>query len=284
MPPSGSFSTPYSICTVFWPGSCSRCVFSGPGMLLQVLAFGSMGRASRFWRHASLVALVAALGCNDRRARPSGAKATAPSVPSSVPSASLPTPRAFAAFVVDELGISIQKQRIDLSADLTRGQLRDLVGDAAPGQSARIDTARAARFADVSALVLGLGRIGVEEVDVVTSIASGGHAQATLKLQPRDLVPMHEDRCGALVTINADNTGSFSYLKKRKPITLPQGQHGPDVSTVLDGMRGRMKGCGSTLWMLEGKADSKWGAAFDLGLAASSTEVVPGAHRYITLL
>jgi hypothetical protein len=118
----------------------------------------------------------------------------------------------------------------------------------------------------------------------MTSMAGEGRAQATLKLQPRDLVPMHEDRCGVLVTINADNTGSLKYLQKRKPITLPRGQNGPDVSTMLDSVRERMKGCESTLWMLEGAGDATWGAAFDVGLAASGTEVVLGANRYVTIL
>jgi hypothetical protein len=82
----------------------------------------------------------------------------------------LPTPHTSATFVVDELGISIQRRRIGPSATLAQGELRRLVVEVDAGKgTAAIEAARAARFADVSALVLALGRIGVEEVDVVTS-------------------------------------------------------------------------------------------------------------------
>jgi hypothetical protein len=93
---------------------------------------------------------------------------------------------------------------------------------------------------------------------------------------------MHKGRCGARVTLRADGTAELQYPEKTKT-KLPQGSNGPDISHALVEMRPRMKGCESTLWMLAGEKDAKWGSAFDVGMAVSALEA-EGNVRYIMLL
>jgi hypothetical protein len=95
---------------------------------------------------------------------------------------------------------------------------------------------------------------------------------------------MHEDRCGVRAIMKTDDTGELEYMRGAKVVKLPRGRGGPDVSKAFEEMRERMKGCGSTLWMLAGDVDAAWGPTFDLGMAVSHSEIVPGAPRYTLLL
>ena len=95
---------------------------------------------------------------------------------------------------------------------------------------------------------------------------------------------MHEDRCGVRLTVKTDNAGELKYSQKGPVRRIPQGGAGPDISPALEEMRARMKGCGSTLWMIVGEGAALWGPAFNIGRDVTNAAEIPGARRYIMLL
>jgi hypothetical protein len=190
-----------------------------------------------------------------------------------------------AVFVVDEGGLSIRGQRIDVPvSNGAQRTLDEIVVGASPGQGAvSLYAARGAAARGVSALVEALGKTGVEEIDVITPTSGAGQKSARLKVSPLAQVPEHEDRCGARITLMGDRSGELKYLQKGKATKLPPGPQGPDVSQALDDLRSPMKGCGSTVWMLAGAGDVRWGPAFDVGTDVAKAQGIP-APRYVMVL
>jgi hypothetical protein len=188
-----------------------------------------------------------------------------------------------AALSVDEGGIVAFEHRWN-HPDNDDKTLREAVARVS-GSVVSIFAARAAPYLWVSALFEALGASGATGVDMVTApAASSPDAGARiLRLSPLGQVPMHEDRCGARITITARGTTELRYLKTGKPLALPPGVQGPDLSPALADLRNRMKGCESTVWMLSGEEGTVWGAVFEVGLAVSA-EKGPREARYVMLV
>ena len=254
----------------------------------------------RLWALAWVITL---LSCRDRSREAvarvdsspgvavAGVRATAPSgaPPAGVFDAGTRAGSPATIFAVDEIGISIGGQRIDFPPPKgAPGTLEQIVAAASPGHGAvSLRVARGATTRSVSALMQALGKTGVEELDVVTASSGAEPTPATLKVSPLWQVPEHEDRCGAQISIRADGTGELQYLQRAKVTKLPPGppgQAGPDVSSAIASLRARMKGCGSTVWMLAGDRNAVWGPAFDVGVAVVGAQAIPGARRYIMVL
>jgi hypothetical protein len=187
--------------------------------------------------------------------------------------------------MVDQIGISIHGQRIEAPPKDPQRTLDEVVAQSSPGRgTVPIFAYRGAAIRWISALVQALGKTGVEEIDLTTPTSGATAKPATLKVSPLGQVPMHEDRCGGRVTFKADNEGELKYLQKGRAVKLPRGAQGAGLSKALDEIRKRMKGCGSTLWMLAGEGRAQWGPAFDVGMEVTNADTVPGVRQYIMLL
>jgi hypothetical protein len=186
-------------------------------------------------------------------------------------------------FAVDETGPTVRDQRIDVTSVDAAEKLEEIASRATPGHgSVLIRASRGALVRWLAVLVRSLGRTGVEEIDVVTPTLQGD-LRAPVRFSPLGQVPMHEARCGARVTFQSDGTGAVRYME-RTVAKLSAGADGPDLSRALSGMRARMKGCSSTLWMLAADQDAKWGPAFDVATTVSASDLAEGTTRYIMLL
>jgi hypothetical protein len=186
-------------------------------------------------------------------------------------------------FAVDETGPSVRDRRIDVTSIDAAEKLEEIASRATQGGGVvPVRASRGALVRWLTVLVRALGRTGVEEVDVVTPTLQGD-VRAPLRLSPLGQVPMHEARCGARITFQSDGTGAVRYMEKTVA-KLSAGAEGPDLSRTLSGMRARMKGCSSTLWMLAADQDAKWGPAFDAATTVSASELAEGTTRYIMLL
>jgi hypothetical protein len=238
--------------------------------------FARMAR-SRLLRTVALAGLLAAVGCG--RARQSAPLSDAGPL-ASVDSGQRREAEPSFAFVVDEKGIAIRGQPIRSEPGAMDEALRRIWRDASLIEvPALVRAARLARVREVNGLTRALGQAGAGKLAIHTSDPDG--LNHVLGLSPLGQVPAHEDRCGVRVTLEEDDAVELRHLAHRPPERIPRG---PEVPAGLERLRNEMTGCASTLWMLAGEGDAKWGAVFDLGLAISRSEVAPGTTRYIMLL
>jgi hypothetical protein len=260
---------------------------------LQQLKPGYLGAWTRGQRVIAWSLPIAAMvlsgckgGCSARVAPHGG-----PSIPggggsaSSAPRGATSTESPSSApLVVDERGIEVRGERIDsATADADQRLSERLAGLPLDGQPVSVRAASGAKLSEVAVLTRALGRVGASQIDLTLSSGTARATSATLKVWPLGRVPMHEDRCGARVTIKSNNTAELKYLQKGKAVTIPQGPNGPDISSLVASLRERMKSCPTTLWMLAAEGDASWKTAFEIG-AAVSYSADAAQIRYLMIL
>ncbi|HKQ71644.1 MAG TPA: hypothetical protein VJT73_20010 [Polyangiaceae bacterium] len=230
-------------------------------------------------RSTGLLALLAIVGCDEKP--PPKPVAEAPTV-TAAPAPPKPPPDPLAGLSVDELGLFLQTQRVDMTAKDAEEKIKAIVG-ALPVKQKTVPVAatRNAKTQHVGALARALGEAGAAQIDVKTPDRSG--AEAILKLLPQELVSAKAPDCAVVSMVKKDNTSAVWKLKGGTASKFSKGLAGPDLSMTYDGMKGQMTGCAASQWFLAGEQNVIWGLVFDLGQVVAKADPPPKATEAVLL-
>jgi biopolymer transport protein ExbD len=221
---------------------------------------------------AALAVLLCA--CEDKVAEfGSRANEQRAAVASAEPSATAAKPRPpvdpLADLSVDDLGLLLQNERIDMTAKDAQEKFKAAVAKLPVKQkTVPLKAMRNAKVQHVAALVYALGEAGAAQVDV-TSPTRMGDKMAVLKLYPEQRVAMQMPPCAVVAMIRKDNGSAIWHMRGGTALKYTKGLAGPDVSAALVGLTEQTKPCNSSYWGLTGEENVNWGFLFDLGTAAA---------------
>jgi biopolymer transport protein ExbD len=195
---------------------------------------------------------------------------------SAEPSATAPKPKPpedpLANLAVDDLGLLLQNERIDMTAKDAPGRLTLAVQKLPVKLKAvPIKAARNAKVQHVAELVYALGEAGATEVDVTTATRTG-EKTAVLKVHPAQRVASQVPDCAVIGMIRKDNASAVWHMRGGTALKYTKGLAGPDISATLVGLTDQMKPCHTSTWMLAGDENVAWGSVFDLGTAVATAD------------
>jgi hypothetical protein len=194
-------------------------------------------------------------------------------VASAEPSATAPKPKPpadpLADLSVDELGLLLQNERIDMTAKDAPEKLKAAVAKLPLTQKmVPLKAMRNAKAQHVAALVQAFGEAGALQVDI-TSPTRMGDKMAVLKVYPEQRVATQVPQCSVVGVIRKDNGIAIWHMRGGTALKYTKGLAGPDVSAALVGLTEQTKPCNSSYWALAGEENVNWGSVFDLGTTAA---------------
>jgi len=245
-----------------------RCT-GGAGLTIAVLAvlfFACEDKVAQFGSRANEQRAVAASAASSGE----GAKPTPPVDP-------------LAGLAVDDLGLLLSDQRIDMTAKDAPGRLTLAIAKLPVKQkTVPLKVARNAKVQHVEQFVFALGEAGAAQVDVTTATRTG-EKMAVLKLFPEQLIATQLPECTLVGMIRHDNSTAIWHMRGGTAFKYTKGLAGPDISATLVGLTDQMKPCNSAHWVLGGEENVTWGPVFDLGVAVATAEPPTRATNAVLL-
>jgi hypothetical protein len=230
-----------------------------------------------------LVFAAAGGGCDDKPlARERRPEAPTASVTAPPPR---PPPDPLAGISVDELGIVLPAQRIDMTAKDVDTRVRAAVGELPlQHRAVTVSVTRSAKAEQVGILARALGEAGASAIDFKTPTRSG--SDGVLKVTPPEIVGKSTPDCAVVSMVKKDNSCAVWRIKGGTASRFAKGLAGPDLSMTVEGTKKQMATCAATSWFVAGEEGVLWGLVFDLAqmgasanppLKTTSTVFVPEA-------
>lgn len=231
-------------------------------------------RRANFLNPITLFALTGLVGC-DSSSTPSTEAQASSTASSSASAAPEPTgKRDFTVMpdmVVDERGITVGPERIDLNATDGAAKLTETLGRVPTGmKQPAVRTVTKANIRDVGALLNGLGSRGFRSV-LLKMDGARRDLLTEYVVVPERRVDKADD-CSVVVSVLEDaSTAVWSYRggggkKARK------GLSGPDLSVTGDNVASQLNGCSSKTAFFSANSKMRWEHAFHVGALIRKTD------------
>jgi biopolymer transport protein ExbD len=219
------------------------------------------------------IAVLAVLlfACENKASEPQ-----APAVSAEPTVAAKPPPDPLAGLSVDDLGLLLKNERIDMTAKDAPARLKAAVAKLpVKHNTVPITAARSAVAQSVASLVDALGEAGASRVDVKT-VTRTGEKTDVLKIFPEQVRSTELPDCAVVGMIRKDNSIAIWHMRGGTALKYTKGLAGPDISAALVGLTDQTKRCQTSSWALTGESEVLWGFVFDLGDAVATA--VPPLH------
>lgn len=213
-----------------------------------------------------LLALLGALGCDEKPKPAPAATATATAEPAPTPPAKPTLPPTIA---VDTSGVLVAGTRVTLdgagAAERLKGELEQH-RSFLEGKEVRISAERKVKPGYVASVLAGLGGVSASRVLVRTSTRSDFPGETGfLPPEKAKTAP----RCSVIGMILADRSTAVWHLSGGVAGRRGKGMAGPDLTLTGETIRQQAKSCkDSTVLFVAGAEGVEWGLVYDL--AASS--------------
>lgn len=218
-------------------------------------------------RLLSCLALLSALGCDDKPKPAPAATTTATAEPAPAPTPTKPTLPP--TIVVDTSGALVAGTRVTLDGTGVLERLKSELEQHRSfleGKEVRVSAERKVKPSYVASLLAGLGAVGASRVLVRTSTRSDFPAETGFL--PPDKAKA-APRCSVVGMILADRSTAVWHLQGGVAGRRGKGMAGPDLTLTGESIRQQAKSCKeSSVLFVAGAEGVEWGLVYDL--AASS--------------